>query len=179
MNSLMRGIAAAFISLVIAVPMAWADDVTSADVKKAIDAFNFKDPSMKSRFKSAHGYVVFPDIGKAGFIIGGAGGDGHVFERGRMIGTAELSALNIGATAGVQHYAEVIFFQDKAALDRFRANKLEFDANASAVVAKSGASSSADYRNGVVVFTNPISGAMLEASIGGQKFTFHPKGMKK
>jgi len=179
MNILMRGIAAACISLAIAVPMAAAEEITSAEVKKAIDTFNFKDPSMKSRFKSAHGYAVFPDIGKAGFIIGGAGGDGHVFERGRMIGTAELSALSVGATAGVQHYAEVIFFQNKAALDRFRANKLEFDANASAVVAKSGASAGADYRNGVVVFTHPLEGVMLEASIGGQKFTFHPKGMKK
>jgi len=179
MNSLVRGIAAACISLAVAVPMARADNVTSADVKKTIDTFNFKDPSMKARFKSAHGYAVFPDIGKAGFIIGGGGGDGHVFERGRLIGTAELSALNIGATAGVQHYSEVIFFQNKAALDRFRAGKLEFDANASAVVAKSGASSGADYRDGVVVFTHPLEGVMLEASVGGQSFKFHPKGMKK
>lgn len=179
MNSLMRGIAVACVSLAVAMPMARADDVTSAQVKKTIQAFEAKDPSLKARFKSAHGYAVFPDIGKAGLIIGGSGGDAHVFERGRMIGTAEVSALSVGATAGVQHYSELIFFKDKAALDRFRANKLEFDANASAVIAKSGASASADYQNGVLVFTHPTAGVMLEASVGGQKFTFHPKGMKK
>ena len=176
MNRLMRGFAAACVSLAVAVPMARAEGISTADVKKTIQVFEAKDPSIKKRFKSAHGYAVFPDIGKAGLIIGGGGGDAQVFERGRMIGTAEVSFLNVGATAGVQHYSEVIFFKDKAALDRFRANKLEFDANASAVIAKSGASDSADYHNGVLVFTHPIEGAMLEASIGGQKFTFHPKG---
>jgi len=176
MNSVIRWVAGACLAFVIGVPMAVAEGVTSAQVKETIKAFEAKDPSMKKRFKSAHGYAVFPDIGKAGLIIGGGGGDAQVFERGRMIGTAEVSQLNIGATAGVQHYSEVIFFKDKAALDRFRANKLEFDANASAVIAKSGASDSADYRKGVLVFTHPTSGAMLEASIGGQKFTFHPKG---
>lgn len=176
MNRLMRGFAAACISLAVAVPIARAEGVSSGDVKKTIQTFEAKDPSIKKRFKNAHGYAVFPDIGKAGLIIGGGGGDAQVFERGKMIGTAEVSQLNVGATAGVQHYSEVIFFKDKAALDRFRANKLEFDANASAVIAKSGASDSADYREGVLVFTHPTSGVMLEASIGGQKFTFHPKG---
>jgi lipid-binding SYLF domain-containing protein len=179
MNSVIRWVGGVFLALAVATPMAWADEVTSAQVKETIKTFETKDPSLKKRFKSAHGYAVFPDIGKAGLIIGGGGGDGHVFERGRMIGTAEVSMLNVGATAGVQHYSEVIFFKDKAALDRFRANKLEFDANASAVIAKSGASDSADYHEGVLVFTHPTEGVMLEASIGGQKFTFHPKGKKK
>ena len=39
-----------------------------------------------------------------------------------------------------------------------------------------GASSSAPYRNGVAVFTIAKEGVMVEAAIGGQKFTFHPKG---
>ena len=175
MNSFVRGLAAACISLVVAVPVA-AEEVSSADVKKTIEAFNFKDPSMKARFKNAHGYAVFPDLGKGGLIIAGGGGNGQVFERGKMIGTAEVSQITVGATVGVQHYSEVIFFQNKAALDRFRSNKLEFDANASAVVAKSGASASNDYRDGVAVFTIAKEGVMLEAAIGGQKFTFHPKG---
>ena len=179
MNTLMRGIAAACVSFAVAMPMAAADEVSSADVKKTIQMFEAKDPSIKSRFKSAHAYAVFPDIGKAGVIIGGGGGDGHVFERGKMIGTAEVSQITVGAQVGVQHYSEVIFFKDKAALDRFRANKLEFDANASAVIAKAGASAGADYREGVVVFTHAKEGVMLEAAVGGQKFTFHPKGMKK
>lgn len=163
------------LSLAVAVPAALAGEVSSADVQKTIDAFKFKDPSVKERFKSAHAYVVFPTIGKGGLIVGGAAGDGQVFERGSMIGTAELSQVTIGLQAGVQEFSELIFFQNKAALDRFTANKFEFSANASAVVAKSGASSSSNYRNGVMVFTIAKEGVMLEAAIGGQKFKFHRK----
>ncbi|MCG6952675.1 MAG: hypothetical protein LJE90_09910 [Betaproteobacteria bacterium] len=176
MNSVIRWAVGACLAFVIGVPMAAAEGVTSAQVKETIKTFEAKDPSIKGRFKRAHGYAVFPDLGKAGVIIGGGGGDGHVFERGRMIGTAEVSQITIGAQVGVQHYSEIIFFENKATLDRFRANKLEFDANASAVIAKAGASSSAPYRNGVAVFTIAKEGVMVEAAIGGQKFTFHPKG---
>lgn len=175
MNSLMRGIAAACVSLAIAVPLAVAEEVSSAEVKKTIEAFEFKDPSIKQRFESAHGYAVFPTIGKAGLIVGGAGGDGQVFERGKLIGTASVTQLTVGLQAGVQEFSEVVFFQNKAALDRFKNDKFEFAANASAVVAKSGASASSDYRNGVVVFTLAKEGVMLEAAVGGQKFKFKRK----
>jgi len=163
------------LSFAVAVPAALAEEVSSAEVKKTIDAFKFKDPSIAERLKSAHAYAVFPTIGKGGLIVGGAAGDGHVFERGHMIGTAELSQVTIGLQAGAQEFSELIFFQDKAALDRFTGNKFEFAANASAIVAKSGASSSSNYRNGVMVFTIAKEGVMLEAAIGGQKFKFHRK----
>jgi lipid-binding SYLF domain-containing protein len=179
MTHLIRWFAGLCLSLLVAVPLALAVEVSEADVKKAIQAFETKDPSIKTHFKSAHGYAVFPDIGKTGVIVGGSGGDAAVYERGKRIGSAEVSQLSIGAQVGIQHYRQVIFFQDKAALDRFRANKLEFDANASAVIAKSGASSGASYRKGVLVVTSPISGAMLEAAVGGQKFTFQPMMKKK
>ena len=39
-----------------------------------------------------------------------------------------------------------------------------------------GAAASADYRNGVVVFAQPIGGLMAEASVGGQEFGFVPAG---
>lgn len=170
--------AAVCVSLLAAAPLALADEVSSADVKKTIAAFEFKDPTMKERFKSAYAYAVFPDLEKGGVVVAAGGGYGQVFERGKSIGTAKVTQITVGATVGAQSFSELIFFQDKTALDRFRANKLEFDANASAVISKSGASSSADYRNGVVVFTMAKEGVMVEAAIGGQKFEFTPKAMK-
>jgi len=47
-------------------------------------------------------------------------------------------------------------------------------AEVSAVAAAEGASLNAKYRHGVIVFTLPINGLMVQASIGGQKFTFKP-----
>ncbi|MGZ5220167.1 MAG: YSC84-related protein [Chitinophagaceae bacterium] len=45
-----------------------------------------------------------------------------------------------GFQLGGQAYREVIFFENKAALDRFKENKFEFAAQVSAVAATKGAS---------------------------------------
>jgi hypothetical protein len=79
-------------------------------------------------------------------------------------------------TAGAQEYSEIVFLKDKPDVDRFKQNKFEFDASASAVVWKSGAAKSADYRSGVAVFVQPKGGVMAEAAVGGQKFAFKPEG---
>ena len=85
---------------------------------------------------------------------------------------ASLSQLSIGLQAGGQAYREVIFFESKKEMDRFKESKFEFSAQASAVAAKTGASADAKYANGVMVFTMEKGGLMYEASIGGQKFKF-------
>jgi lipid-binding SYLF domain-containing protein len=78
----------------------------------------------------------------------------------------------VGLQAGAQTFSQVVFFKDEAALDRFKKNKFEFTANASAVAAKAGASTNADYRSGVAVFTRAEEGVMAEAAIGSQKFKY-------
>jgi len=144
------------------------------DSKSAKTAFIKTDGSMDNLFKTSYGYVIFPNIGKGAAIIGGAGGNGGVYEKGKRIGTAKMVQISAGAQVGGQAYREVIFFEDKAALDRFKENKLEFSGQVSAVAAKAGASATAKYREGVAVFTQELGGLMVEASLGGQKFTFKP-----
>jgi len=107
-------------------------------------------------------------------VVGGSGGYGTVYEHGKSIGTAKVAQVTVGAQIGAQAYREIIFFENKDALDRFKANKLEFSAEISAVAAKSGVSKNAKYRNGVAVFTDDLGGLMAEASVGGQKFTYKP-----
>ena len=89
-----------------------------------------------------------------------------------MIGYADLTQASVGAQLGGQTYSELVVFETKEALDRFRQNKLEFAANASAVILESGAAKAARFENGVAIFVQPRAGAMAEASVGGQKFTF-------
>jgi hypothetical protein len=48
-------------------------------------------------------------------------------------------------------------------------------ADASAVVLKSGAATNANFVDGVAVVVHPIGGVMVEATIGGQQFTYQPK----
>jgi lipid-binding SYLF domain-containing protein len=142
------------------------------DCKNAKATFMKTDASMSNLFMNAYGYAIFPDVGKGGAIVGGAGGGGALYEKGKAIGTAKMVQVDVGAQVGGQSYREVIFFENKDAFDRFKENKIEFSGQASAVAVKSGASANVKYREGVAVYTQEISGLMLEASIGGQKFTY-------
>ncbi len=142
------------------------------DCQSAKADFINTDGLMKSLFTNAYGYVIFPNVGKGGIGIGGAAGNGIVYERGRIIGKAKLTQINFGFQFGGQAYREVIFFETKADLDRFRENKIEFSAQASAVAVTAGVSANVKYKDGVMIFTQQKGGLMYEASIGGQKFSF-------
>ncbi len=146
------------------------------EVPEAVARYKRTDAAIDRFFKDSVGYVVFPRIGKAGFIIGGGHGAGEVYERGRMIGTATITMATVGLQAGVQEFSEIIFFQNQAALDRFKQNKFEFTAGVSAVVITAGGAKTANYRDGVAVFTEPRGGVMAEVSLGAQKFSFKPEG---
>ncbi len=140
------------------------------DARKAVQDFKKKDPSLSKFFNSAYGYVVFPHIGKGGIGIGGGGGKGVVFKDGTPVAGAKVTQITIGLQAGGQKYAEIVFFENKAAYDRFTGSKFEFSGEVSAVALKEGVSKSARYRDGMAVFTMAIGGLMYEASVGGQKF---------
>lgn len=143
---------------------------------QAIAAFKQADPGLKRFFDNAAGYAVFPAVGKGGFIITAGGGDGVVYAKdGAVIGYASMTTVKVGAAAGGQGFKEIIFFKDPADLTIFKGGNLEFDATASAVVAKSGASASSDYSRGIAVFIIGEQGLMLDASVGGQGFKFFPK----
>jgi len=143
--------------------------------KEAKSAFLKADPSMANLFKNSYGYVIFPNIGKGAAGVGGAAGKGTVYEKGgKAVGTAHMLQVTVGAQAGGQAYREVIFFENKDAFERFTDNKVEFSAQTSAIAAKAGASANVNYREGVVVFSQEKGGLMLEASLGGQKFTYQP-----
>ncbi len=144
-----------------------------ADANTAKTEFIKADALLKDLFDNAHGYVIFPNVGKAGFGIGGAAGNGVVYEKGKIIGMAKLSQLSIGFQAGGQAYREVIFFESKNNLERFKSSQFEFSAQASAVAVTAGASANVKYAEGVLVFTALKGGLMYEASVGGQKFKFN------
>jgi lipid-binding SYLF domain-containing protein len=142
------------------------------DSKEAKASFLKTDPSMENLFKHSSGYAILPNVGKGGVGVGGAAGKGAVYEKGMPVGTTQMVQATVGAQAGGQAYREIIFFENKDAADRFMENKVEFSGQVSAVAVKAGASANANYRDGVVVFSQTKGGLMLEASLGGQKFTY-------
>jgi Las17-binding protein actin regulator len=106
---------------------------------------------------------------------GSAYGRGVVYEQGQHIGYADLTQGTFGLQAGGQTYSELIVFENKAAMDRLKKNQIDFGANASAIIAKTGAAANARFVDGVAVFVRPTAGAMAEAAIGGQRVTYVPK----
>jgi lipid-binding SYLF domain-containing protein len=142
------------------------------DSKAGKADFITTDGLIKSLFSNAYGCVIFPNVGKGGIGIGGAAGNGIVYERGAIIGKAKMTQVSFGFQFGGQAYREVIFFETKADLQRFRQDKFEFSAQASAVALTAGVSANVKYKDGVMIFTQQKGGLMYEASIGGQKFNF-------
>ncbi|MBM3415634.1 MAG: hypothetical protein FJY20_04130 [Bacteroidetes bacterium] len=142
------------------------------DARQAREEFIKADGLMRNLFNNAYAYAILPNVGKGGIGIGGAAGNGAVFQGGSHIGMAKMTQVTVGFQWGGQAYREVIFFETKAELDRFKENRLELSAQASAVAVTAGASANAKYKNGVMIFTPAKGGLMYEASIGGQKFKF-------
>jgi lipid-binding SYLF domain-containing protein len=141
---------------------------------EAIEAFIEKNHKFEAFFEEAYGYVVFPSVGKGAIGIGGARGAGIAYEQGVPVGKARVTQLTIGFQFGGQSYREVIFFETEEDMERFKENKLEFAAQASAVAVKEGASADLAYRDGVAVFTMTKGGLMYEAAVGGQELKFMP-----
>lgn len=140
-----------------------------------IESFRKSDPSLARFFDNAAGYAVFPTVTKGAAGIGGAAGDGVVYDKTGIIGYARLQQATLGVQLGGQKYSELIFFQNNADLLRFKSDEVEFAAQASAVASSDGAAANADYSNGVAIFVAGQEGLMFEASVGGQRFKYHPK----
>ena len=167
-----------------------ADDFTDT-----IELFK-KAGASSEFFKNSYGYAVFPGIGKGGFIVGGAHGNGHVYRGGGCVGRVSMTQVSVGLLAGGEAFREIIFFEDQRAYDDFTKGSFEFgaDARAVAITAAAGATAgttgtSADasggqkdattsgrYYKGAAVFIIVKGGAMAEASVGGQKFSYEAGG---
>lgn len=181
------------LTLTLLVPLsAGAADVK--DYSSTISVFN-SSPSVQPFFKNAYGYAVFPTVGKAAFIVGGAFGEGQVYRGGKVTGSAKLVHASIGWQLGGKAYSEIVFFQDKRAYDTFIGGEFAFDAKASAVAITAGASaqagtagssasatagpktsaqSEANYKNGMATFVHHKGGLMGALALGGQKFSYTP-----
>ena len=140
-------------------------------------------------------YVVFPTIGKGGFVVGGAFGKGRVYRQEELTGESSPVKVSVGFQAGGQALSEIIFFENERAYSEFTSGEFAFDATASAVAITAGVQAKAGtkgatagvsagpstgkqaktgYHKGMAVFVHAKGGLMYEASIGGQKFKFSP-----
>jgi lipid-binding SYLF domain-containing protein len=168
----------------------------AAGYTETIDVFK-KAGSSASFFRTAYAYAVFPTVGEGGFIVGAAVGKGRVYVHRRLVGDTTMTQLSAGFQAGGRAYSQIIFFEDKRALDDFESGSFEFAATASATAitasaggsaGTSGATASASgtvdnattashgYNKGMAVFTIAKGGLMYAATLAGQKYSYKPRG---
>jgi lipid-binding SYLF domain-containing protein len=149
-----------------------------------------------SFFNKSYAYAVFPTVGEGGLGVGGALGKGHVYVHGQLVGDTTMGQVSVGFQAGGKAYSQIIFFEDKRALDEFESGTFEFAAGASAVAITAGASASVGtsgasagasagkkdardtgvYEKGMAVFTIAKGGLMYAATVAGQRFSYTPRG---
>src|SRR5437016_11299295 len=171
-----------------------AEAALADDYSETIELFRNAGASA-AFFNNSYGYAVFPTIGKAGLVVGGAHGKGRVYLHGKYVGDASVTQLSVGLQAGGQAYSQIVFLEDERAFKDFTSGHFEFGADASAVAITAAAQASAgtagasagasggkkdavtagSYHNGLAVFTIVKGGAMYQATVAGQKFKFTPQ----
>lgn len=73
-------------------------------------------PNTRLLARKAKGILVFPNIVKAGFLVGAQTGDGAFYQNGMVTGFYNISAASYGLQAGIQSFSYALFFMNQAAL---------------------------------------------------------------
>ena len=156
--------------------LAWAvsGPAAAGEFAGAISVFK-ASPEVQPFFKNCYALAIFPTVGKAAVVVGGAYGEGKVYRQGKLTGNAKLVHASFSLQLGGKTFSEIIFLQDKQAYDAFTSGEFEFDADVSANAITAGAQARTEYRNGMAAFIYQKEGLMAAMAIGGQKFGFEPR----
>lgn len=88
----------------------------SRNAKSALQDLYARVPLAKSLGPKAYAILVFPDVVKAGLIIGGQYGEGALLKGGKTIGYYSTAGASYGLQAGAQKYGYAMFLMNEKAL---------------------------------------------------------------
>jgi lipid-binding SYLF domain-containing protein len=155
--------------------LAQSGHMLDQDAEAALNALYAKHPGAKALGAKASGILVFPSITKAGFIIGGQGGDGTLFEKGKPTGHYNSGAVSVGLQAGVQTYGYALFFLTPADLNFLKTSSgWSLGTGPNLVIADAGFGADASTttaRSGVYAFIFDQKGLMAGIGLVGQKIS--------
>jgi lipid-binding SYLF domain-containing protein len=110
-------ISATGLTLALAAP---ASAASASDLIRSSDAalanLYSRQPKAKILGNRAKAILVFPNIVKAGFIVGAQSGNGVLFEDGPPTSYYNISAASYGLQAGVQSFSYALFFITNSSL---------------------------------------------------------------
>lgn len=150
--------------------------VLDAQIKDALIAFEKEIVGGNKFLAKAKGYLIFPGVIKAGFVIGGEHGEGILVDNNASIKNEyySMTSASIGLQAGAQKTTYVIVFTTTQMLNNFKAsNGIEGSIDGSIAIAKWGDGkdiSSLSFEKPIVMFAFSQKGLMYNLNVKGTKF---------
>lgn len=127
---------------------------------------------MRRALAQARAVLVFPQVLRAGFILGGAGGSGVLMARNAATGTWSgpafytMGSASIGLQAGASSAETVMVIRSQKALDSLYTNKLKLGTDASVALGSKGAEKGSALNADFVVFAK-VKGAFAGVTVDG------------
>jgi lipid-binding SYLF domain-containing protein len=147
----------------------------SRDSRAALNRLYAKSSTAKALGAQATAILVFPNIKKAGFIVGGQYGEGTLFKGGKPAAYYSTAGLSYGLQAGAQSFGYAMFFMNANALAQLdKAEGFEVGVGPSVVVVDEGMAknlTTTTMKDDVYAFTFGQKGLMAGIGLQGNKIT--------
>ena len=162
--------------------------VLDAQISEALKTFDTEITGGTAFLAKSKGYLVFPAVVKAGFVIGGEYGEGALIENKLSTDNNtstennnsieksyySMTSASIGFQAGAQKTTYIIAFTTTQMLNNFKtSNGVEGSVDGSVALAKWGKGkdiSSLSFEKPIIMFAFSQKGLMYNLNVKGTKF---------
>jgi lipid-binding SYLF domain-containing protein len=149
--------------------------VIDTKVDEALATFARESPAGAEVVARAQGVLVFPDVVKMGFGIGGEYGEGALLVDNKPVAYYSTAGASFGLQLGAQFKAQIILFMNEKVLKQFRKSEgWEAGVDGSVAIAKVGAGGSLDNKTvqqPIIGFIFSNRGLMYNLTLEGSKIT--------
>ena len=148
----------------------------ASESRAALASLYRQNPKARNLGARAKGILVFPNISKGGFVVGGMGGNGALVRSdGTIRDFYQTGGLSYGLQAGVQKYGYALFLMDNDAFANLnRSEGWEVGSSPTLVIVDEGKSASlttATINKGTYAFFFNQRGLMGGLGLQGSKIT--------
>lgn len=156
---------------------AWASSAKEIDAQasQALTSLFRNTPETRALADKAKAVLIFPNIVKAGFLVGGQFGDGALRKAGETVAYYRSLAASYGFQAGVQSFGYVLFFMDEESLQYLeQSDGWEVGTGPSVVLLDQGfgkSLSTTTLQEGIYAFIFDQKGLMGGVGLQGSKIT--------
>jgi lipid-binding SYLF domain-containing protein len=162
------------VTLALGIGATRADDL-NYESHQALQELVAHNPAAAKLRSHALAILVFPNVKKAGFMIGAQAGKGVLFAHGHPAGRFRTMSASYGLQAGVQRFGYALFFMDHASLDWINKTRgWEIGTGPSVVIMDKGKAKSVStntLHSGIYAFIFDQKGLMAGLGLQGSKIT--------